>query len=223
MAREWKRFARHGRNTRDSNNYQVQSTAAGWSRALPAIASLLPAGRLQISWVAAAGRVGPLPVVSSLGPLPVSREEALHGLRRRGEDGPTPARTRTLLVRVRVRVRVGVRVGVGVGVGGLGLSFRLRVGIRVRVRGGVGVRVRANLGREQAEALLRLDETELRHTPLELDRHHEAAHMHTYIDGLDMRVRVRLARVGLGVGVGVGVGIGVGVRVVRLGVGLGHT
>ena len=73
---------------------------------MPALAFLLPAGRLQISWVAAAGRVGPLPVVSSLGPLPVSREEALDRLRRRGEDGPTPARTRTLLVWVKVGVRV---------------------------------------------------------------------------------------------------------------------
>ena len=103
---------------------------------VPALAFLLPAGRLQISWVAAAGKVGPLPVVSSLAPLPVSREEALDGLRRRGEDGPTPARTRTLLVRGRVRVGVRIGVGVGVGVGGLGLSFRLRVGIRVRVMGG---------------------------------------------------------------------------------------
>ena len=107
MARVWKRFARQGRNTlatATTTRYRVPLLAG---LAVPAIASLLPAGRLQISWVAAAGRVGPLPVVSSLGPLPVSREEALDGLRRRGEDGPTPARTRTLLVWV--RVRVGVR------------------------------------------------------------------------------------------------------------------
>ena len=94
--------------TQHSRQQQLQSTECRCllvSRlAVPAIAFLLPAGRLQISWVAAAGRVGPLPVVSSLGPLPVSREEALHRLRRRGEDGAPPARTRTLLVRVRVRV-----------------------------------------------------------------------------------------------------------------------
>ena len=110
MARVWKRFARQGRNTlatATTTRYRVPLLAG---LAVPAIASLLPVGSTtdQLGyWVAAVGKVGPLPVVSSLGPLPVACEEALDGLRRRGEDGPTPARTRTLLVWV--RVRVGVR------------------------------------------------------------------------------------------------------------------
>ena len=55
----------------------------------------------------------------------MAREEALDGLRRRGEDGAPPARTRPLLVRVN-RVGVGVRVGVRVGAK---LGVKLGVGL----------------------------------------------------------------------------------------------